>query len=317
MKYILLGLVLASCSGKAPQQTNFVPPAVPVTTAEVAIRDVPLYFEEMGIVTPYQTAEVKPQVNGLITSVHFQEGQWVEQGELLYIIEEAPYSIKVQEAEAQLAQNMANLQNAKKKLDRYKSLSKQDLIAQVEWDELETRITLSEAMVKGDEARLAAAKLDLARCRIVASISGRTSKTSLQAGNMVASHTTLVTLSQEKSLFVDFSITERELYQLPSSKISFEVFAAGEEECLASGEVTFIDHTIDPESGMIAASGLLTHMHKPLFTGQIVRLHVFFGNKLQAKLVPLRAIKTNQSGAYLFSVKEDSTVELRNVKLGP
>ena len=90
-------------------------PPVPVSTAEVAVRDVPLYFEEMGTIVPHQTAEVKPQVSGLLTGMHFKEGEWVEKGHLLYTIEEAPYAIKVQEAEAQLAQNMANLEQRRKK----------------------------------------------------------------------------------------------------------------------------------------------------------------------------------------------------------
>ncbi len=315
-KSMILAIVLVSCS-KNPPQLSYTPPAVPVTTAEVVIRDVPLYFEEMGMIVPSHKVEVKAQVNGVIKAIHFQEGQWVNQGDLLYTIDPASYAIKVQEAEAQLLQNLAHLNNAKKKLERYRSLTKQDLIAQVEWDELETRVSLCESMVKADQARLATAGLDLDHCHIVAPISGRSGKTVLQSGNCVASLETLVTLLQEKTFFVDFALTEQEFHQLSSEQPVIKVYAAGGEECLAGGKVTFVDYAVDPDSGMLSARGVLTEMHKQLFSGQTVRVHLFFGERLAAKLVPLKAIKTNQLGAYLYSVNDDHTVQLRNVQLGP
>lgn len=313
--YLLLGLALAGCGENAAPKGFEMPPA-PVSVAEIAVRDVPLYFEEMGTISPNQTAEVKPQVSGMIMGMHFKQGDMVKEGDLLYTIDEAPYMIKVQEAEALLFHNLANLHNAEKKLERYKSLSKQDLIAKVDFDELETKVILCQAIVRGDEARLATAKLDLEHCRVLAPITGRAGKSTLQAGNMVSAGASLITLSQENPMFVDFTLTEKELLQLPTMTPSLEVFAAGGEELLAVGEVTFLDRTIDTKTGMVAASGMLTAMHKPLFTGQSVRIHLFFGQKAQAKLVPLRAIKTNKTGAYVFSVKEDNTVEIRPVQLG-
>jgi membrane fusion protein, multidrug efflux system len=311
---MILGLACAGCSDKAPPKA-YKPPPVPVQTAAVEKRDFPLYFEAMGTLKPYRTAEVKSQVRGNITKVHFTEGEQVEEGALLYTIDEAPYAIKVQEMQALLAQNQAYLSNAKKKLERYKSLSKQDLISKVEWDELETKVALHEAMIQADEARLAAAKLDLEHCRIRAPLSGRAGKTCLQAGDM-ADSVLLVTLSQIDRLYVDFDITEKELQRIPATKPLLEIFATGSGEGLAKGEVTFIDHRMDPHTGMLAARGILTTLFKPLCAGQSVRVHLVFGKKEKASMVPLKAIKTNQAGPYVFSVKEDNTVELRSVKLG-
>ena len=140
-------------------------------------------------------AEVKPLVSGMITEVHFTDGDWIEEGTLLYSIDKTTFSIRVQEMEALLAQDLAHLNNAKKKIQRYKSLSKQDLISKVEWDEMETKVALYQAMLKGDKARLDAAKLDLEHCQVVAPIAGKASKTALHAGNM-ASNGSLVTLSK-------------------------------------------------------------------------------------------------------------------------
>ncbi len=310
-----ISIALAGCTDKAPQAA-FEPPPVPVQTASVEVRDLPLFFEAMGVVKPAKTAEIKPQVTGIIKEVHFKEGEWIEEGALLYALEEAPYTIRVQEAQAGADQNLAHLSNARKKLERYKTLSKQNLIAEVEWDEQETKIALHEAMLKADMARLAAAKLDLERCRITAPIAGLAGKSSLHAGNM-AEGETLVTLTQSDPLFVDFLITEKELLQITTSAPLIKVYAAGNEECLGVGKVTFMDHAIDPKTGMLAVSGKLAKEHKPLWPGQSVRIQLYFGKKENAMLIPMRAIKTNQDGPYLFAVKEDNTVEIRQVKLGP
>lgn len=310
-----MGIALAGCSDKE-SQTAFEPPPVPVHTAPVEVRDIPLHFEAMGVIRPSRTAVVKPQVTGIIQQIHFTEGEWIEEGALLYTLDEAPYLIRVREAEAQRDQTLAHLDNARKKWKRYKSLAKQDLIAEVEWDELETKIALHEAMLKADGARLAAAKLDLERCKIRAPIPGFASRGSLDAGNM-ASGDPLVTLMQTDPLFVDFQITEKELQQVRIATPAIKVFAAGSEECLGQGVVTFIDHAIKPRTGMLTVSGKLESSFQPLFPGQSVRVHLFFGTREKARLIPLRAVRTNQEGPYIFTVNEDNTVAVHAIKTGP
>jgi len=312
-----LGLffVLAGCADKPAQQGFEIPP-VPVQTATVEVRDVPLFFEALGVVKPFKKCDVKPQVNGVIKEVGFTEGQWIEEGKLLYVIDKAPFAIRVQEAEAQRDQNLAHLNNARKKLERYKSLSKQDLIAKVEWDELETKVALHEAMLKADEARLAAAKLNLEHCTITAPIAGYAGKSLFHVGN-IASGETLVTLTQTDPLYVDFLITEKELQEITTASPVIKVYGSGNEECLGFGNVTFMDHAIDPKSGMLAATGKLAKRYKSLRPGQTVSVHLYFGKKENAALIPMRAVRTNQDGPYIFTVKEDSTVEIRSIKLGP
>lgn len=272
-----IGVALAGCSDKGAQQ-NFEAPPVPVQVAEIEVRDVPLYFEAMGVIKPSRSAEVKPQVSGLIKKVFFSEGEWVEEGALLYSIDDAVYLNRLQEVEAQLDQDTAHLNNARKKLERYKSLTKQDLISQVEWDELTTKISLHEAMVKAGEARLAAAKLDLKHCTIVAPIAGFAGKSALTEGNM-AEGAPLVTLIQPDPLSVDFLITEKELQQITTNAPLVKVYAAGGEDYLAVGKVTFMDHAINPKSGMLAVSATLAKSPKNLWPGQSVRIQLYFGKK--------------------------------------
>lgn len=313
-KLLTLGLLLAGCSKDSPSSSYEMPP-VPVKTASVEVRDVPIFFESIGTIQPIQTAEVRPQVSGQITAVHFTEGSWVEEGTPLYSIDTSHYAIKVKEAEALLAQNIAHLKNAEKKLERCKSLTSKDIIAEVEWDEMETQILLYSALVQAGESHLAAAKLDLENCQIYAPIAGRTGKTQLHVGS-IAGGTPLVNILKTDLLYAEFSITEQELSKLPSSSPDVEVYAAGGDELMATGKVTFLDPSIDKRSGMIDVRALLQPSHKPVYPGQSVRVHIFTGKKEGAQLIPLRAIKTNQAGPYVFSVNEDNTVETRSVKLG-
>jgi multidrug efflux system membrane fusion protein len=318
MKYKLIlgcGLILAACSDKTPQQ-GFEPPPVPVQATAVEVRDVPLYFEAIGVVKAARTAEVKSEAREMIREIHFTEGDWVEEGDLLYVLDDTSQKIHVQEAEAQRDQNLAHWNNAKKKLERYRSLQTPDLISKVEWDELETKVALCEAMLKGDEARLMAAQHELEHCRITAPISGFAGKSLLQPGNQAATET-LVTLTQTDPLSIDFLITQQEVQQLPNKSLPLRVFALGEDKCLGKGNVTFMDHAIDPVTGMLAVSGQLAGEHHALWPGQSVRVHLYFGKKQQASLVPMRAVRTNQEGPYIFALKEDQTVEIRQVKLGP
>jgi multidrug efflux system membrane fusion protein len=313
MRWLSVLLILAACSSDTNQ--SFEMPPVPVQTAVVKRDDVPLYFEAIGIIKPFQMAEVKSQVTGMITAVHFEEGVWVEEGALLYTIDEAPYKIQAREAEAMLAQNIAHVKNAQKKLERYQSLSNPDLIAPVEWDELQTKIALHESMARADMAKLEAARLGLERCHILAPIAGRAGRSALQVGNMTSADS-LVKLSQMNPLYVDFEMTPSERQKLPE-KARAEVYIPGEGECIAAGHVTFVGHEIDPKSGMTSARAVLTDIQTSLLTQQSVCVRLFFGEKKGAMLIPLRAIKTNQQGPYVFLVKDDKTVEVRPVQLGP
>jgi membrane fusion protein, multidrug efflux system len=317
MKKFFLGccILLTGCSDTTPQQAFEMPP-VPVYAAPIEVRDVPLFFEAVGVVKPAKTAEVKARVSGIIEKIHFTEGERIEAGALLYTLEETSYAISVREAEARRGQTLVNFLCAKKKWERYKSLPNQDLIAKIEWDELESAVILQQAMLKADEARLAAAKLDLERCKIRAPISGFAGKNALQEGNMVGSDP-LVTLMQIEPLYIDFSITEKELREVSEPASPIRVYAVGKEECLGEGRVTFMDHAIDPQSGMLAVRGVLSPEHKAVWPGQIATVRVYYGKKEKAQMIPMRAIRTGQDGPYVFTITEDNTVEIRTVKLGP
>lgn len=317
MRWIILslGIVLAGCSDKTPEK-SFEMPALPVHAAAIEVRDLPLFFEAIGTVQPASATDIKPQVLGLIKQVHFKEGDHVKQGDLLYTLDEAPYAIRVKELEAQRDQTLIHLTTAKKKFDRCSSLAKQDLIAGVEWDEMESKIALYRAMLKADQARLASAQLDLEHCQIKAPLDGVIGKSCLHAGSM-ATNEPLVTLMRLEPLYVDFLITEKELQKIATTDLDVKIYAAGKETCLGAGKVTFMDHAINPKSGMLAVTAKLTEDHQLIWPGQSVTVRLYYDQKPQAQLIPMGAIRTSQEGPYIYAIKEDSTVEMRLIKLGP
>lgn len=322
IKIPLFALAVLSACSQGGGQGQFTPPPVPVLTAEALQADVPVSLESLGKIKASLVADVKPQVAGMITQVHFLEGQPVVKGDLLFSIDSKPYEIKVQEAEAVLAQDLSHLKNAEKKLERYKSLSKQNLISQVEWDELECKVAMYEALVEAHKARLAAANLELEHCQIVAPISGETGLIQVQEGNLVsASHAaSLVTISAIDPLFVDFTLTEHELEWLPpkwnQEGLFLEVLKPGSNEVVTEGSLTFLDQSIDSHSGMVRARGKVLNAAKTLRSGQSVRVRLHVGSQEMAMLVPAKSVKMNQEGSYVFVVGEDQTVALRSVTIG-
>jgi membrane fusion protein, multidrug efflux system len=181
---------------------------------------------------------------------------------------------------------------------------------------LESAVALHEAVLKADQARLAAAQLDLEHCKIRAPITGFAGKSALQAGSMVGTDS-LVTLMQTKPLYIDFLITEKELREVGAKGAVIKVYAAGKEECLGIGKVTFMDHAIDMKSGMLSVRGVLLKEHAPLLPGQTVSVRLYYRNKEKAQVIPIKAIRMNQDGPYIFKIKEDHTVEICSIKLGP
>lgn len=317
----ILGILLTACSSQQ-QSEKFIPPVVPIHAVEVRYEDVPLHFESLGTLKPAATVEIRPQVSGVLQAVHFSEGQFVKKGSILFSVETKSYLIRLQENEAQLAQNKTAYDLAQKKLDRYRSLSNKELIPQQEWDELHSQVAKNAAQIQADEAKIAAAKLDLERCEIAAPISGRIGKMAIHPGNLIsASQTTpLAILSNIEILTVEFTLTEREYQQLSSEhrrgSYPIEVCSLTCKDANTKGALTFLDNAFDPQTGLLALQGKIMNDQHNFLPGQHVRVRIPILVTRNAKVIPQKAVKINQQGPYVYVVKEDNTVEIRHVETG-
>jgi multidrug efflux system membrane fusion protein len=232
------------------------------------------------------------------------------------------YANKLQEAEAQLVQDRAALDTAQRKLDRHQNLVQQDLISKQEWDELKAQVAKNQGQVQADQARVTAARLDVARCTIISPVEGRAGKLQIHPGNLVNTIQTqpLVVLSQVDPLVVDFTLTEREYLSLKPEHLSgtypIEISAFSRPDERSKGTLSFADTSFETQTGLLPMRGSLPNPLMQFMPGQNVRVYLPIAVLQAAKLVPQKAVKINQQGPYVFIVKADQTVELRQVKLG-
>lgn len=317
----LLGVLLYSCSSQQDPDA-FELPVVPVHTAEVKLQDVPLYLHSLGMLKPAILVEIKPQTSGMLQTVHFTEGQFIKKGALLFTIDPQPYVIRLHESEAQLAQNKAAIDSARKKMDRYASLAKKELIPLQEWDDMHMQIAKQEAQVQGDEAKVAAARLDLQRCEITAPMNGRVGKLSVHPGNLISAgqSTPLTTLANIEVLTIEFTITEREYQQLSSEhrrgNHPIEISSLCTASETAKGSLTFLDNFFDPQTGLLLLQGKMVNVNHKFLPGQHVQVRIPIHTTRDAVVVPQKAVKINQQGPYVFVVSEEKTVDMRPVKIG-
>ena len=313
--------LLASCQSndEAPAQEM---PAVPVIAAVPVVKDVPVYIEAVGTLKPSVRLEIFPQVSGAIERVLVEEGAIVEKGTPLVIIEQAPYQIKMQEAEAQLAMNKASLESARRKLERFSTLAGKDLIAQTEWDDLETAFATAQAAIQLDEARVRGSRLDLERCTLRSPIAGRVGKLDLHPGLLIMhaqgtpQGAPIAEVVQMDPLIVEFSVTEKEYAKTAGWDQPIQLKLLCSDAICKEGRVTFLDNHFDSRTGMMLIRAKISNAEQTLRPGQSVRVQVPVSVAVQAKLIPQKAIRYNQQGAYVYVVQEDSTVALRPIVTG-
>lgn len=317
----ILGTCLCSCSSQQ-DPAGFKPPVVPVRTAEVKLQDVPLFIHSLGTLKPAILVEIRPQAGGMLQSVHFTEGQFIKKGTILFTIDPQPYIIRLHETEAQLAQDKASLETARKKLERFSNLAKKELIPLQEWDEMHLQIAQQEAQVQADEARVAAARLDLQHCEITAPMNGRVGKLSVHPGNLIAvgQPAPLTTMANIEVLTVEFTVTEKEYQQFSfehrRGNFPIEISSLCGPSDVSKGTLTFLDNAFDPKTGLLLLQGKMVNASHKFLPGQHVQVQVPIHTTQDAVVVPQKAVKINQQGPYVFVVNEEKTVEVRPIKIG-
>lgn len=310
-------LLLCGCSNEKDQK-KMEAPAVPVFAVPAYVKDIPVYVESIGTLQPSVQIEVRPQVNGLLKEVFVLEGQKVEEGTPLFQIDEKPYAIKVQEAKAQLAIDQAALTAAEKKSERYRTLAEKNLIAEIEWDELQTQQEKATALLKLDEAKLSAALLDLERCTLKSPVDGILGKVDVRAGQLIANGQAapLSVISNLDPLLAEFTLTEKEFIKLPEGQLEIEITPLCDECQVRRGSLTFLDNQFDSKSGQLLVRGKLANPDLKLRPGQGIRVKLAIALHRDAILIPQKTIRYSPQGPYVYVVQADNSVAFRQVKLG-
>ena len=316
MVSIVVTVFFFACSKKSGPPPK---PPVPVTAGTVIQKTVPVQVRAIGNVETYSTISVKSQIDGQLIRVHFKEGQDVKKGDILFTIDPRPYEAALKQAEANLAKDSAQLENARVEVSRYVELVKKGYVAQEQYDQIRTNAAALEATVNAEKALVENARLQLRYCFIYSPITGRTGNLMANQGNLIKANADnpMVTINQIQPIYVTFSVPEQYLSEIKKymagSKVKVEVYVTRDEDHPEEGVLTFIDNAVDMTTGTIKLKGTFANKEKRLWPGQFVNLILTLTTQPNAVVVPSQAIQTGQIGDYVFVIKSDLTVESRPV----
>jgi len=313
---------VAAVSGAAPGKGA--PPPVPVVAIAARTGDMPVYLSALGTVTAYNTVTVKSRVDGQIMKVAFEEGQTVKEGDLLLEIDPRPFEVQLAQAEGQMARDRAQLEVAKRTLQRNGELLSQGIIARQMYDDQQAAVGQFTGAVQMDQALIDQAKLQLTYSRITAPISGRVGLRRVDVGNIVQANdaTGLAVITQVQPITVLFTVPEDDLRSVigasgDADRLAVEAYDRAGQKQLATGALESTDNQIDPATGTTKLKAVFPNTDESLFPNQFVNVRVLLDTKKDAVIVPGAAVQRGKDGTFVFVVKADSTVEVRPVELGP
>ncbi len=293
---------------------------IPVLTAPVSQRDVPVTREGLGNVAAFYTVTVKPQVDGRIDQVAFTEGQRVKKGDLLVQIDPRPFAIQLQSAQAALARDQANFTNAKLNLDRYKTLSGQNLIAVQQYTDQAAAAAQADAQVQADQAQIASARLNLDYARITSPIDGVVGVRLVDPGNVVHASDAggLVVVTQLDPIALLFTLPEDDLMAVTKamSEGAPAVFALsrGGDQLLGQGTLSVLDNQINQATATIRLKAIFDNSKQRLWPNQFVKARLKLGTRKNAIVIPSVAIQHGPQGTFVYVVSSDSKATPRPIE---
>ncbi|EGR0668745.1 efflux RND transporter periplasmic adaptor subunit [Vibrio vulnificus] len=323
---IVASALLAGCEDKALQQHNTMVPLV--VTQEVLMLDYQPSNAYIGRVEAVEDTNITAQVSGYLKARHFEEGQLVEKGALLYTIEPSSFEAQVASAKASLAQAKASLKKAELDHQRGKNLLPRGSISQSEFDALTAGLLGAQAQLEAANAQLKLADVNLSYTQIRAPFSGRISDSKVSTGDLVSpSSGILTTLVSLDPIHTAFSISERERLALgierikgdgstPSAGVEVQLQLENGKEYPHLGRLDYLGNRIDTKTGTIALRAVVANPDHQLLPGQHIKVNLREKQAKSVVVVPRRAVQTDLEGHFVMVMTQGEVAERRNVSLG-
>ncbi len=295
--------------------------AVPVVVGQAERTTVPIELTAIGTGQAYQTVSVESQVDGIVKEVHYHQGQFVRKGDLLVTLDKDPFLAAVAQAEAALARDKAQAQLSQSDLERSQSLYKEGIVSPQQFDQSRATSAASEATVRSDEAAIQTANIQLSYCSIYAPISGVTGAQLVSPGATVKAHDvpTLVVINQLEPMYVNFSVPQQYLETIKESmarsRLRVQATPPGS-TTPETGVLTFVNNTVDTTTGTIQLMATFSNARHRIWPGQYSNVLLNLGQQQNVLVVPSQSVQMGQQGDYVFVVKPDKTVDVRQVKVG-
>jgi multidrug efflux system membrane fusion protein len=312
--------------GTATETKSARPPARQQVVADVAVeRPVPIQVTAIGTVQPIATVVIKSRVDGEVAQVHFEEGQEVREGDLLFTLDSRAFQAQLAQSEANLERDRAQLQRAQAEVRRQTELATRGVASAQKLEDVQTAVAVIEAAIHATEAAIENARVNLNYTIIRSPIDGKTGSVALKRGNLVKSNDTsqqavpLVTITQLRPIYVTFTVPERHLADIraamASGRLPVVATIPNQPQQAITGALTFVDNQVDVATGTISLKAKFANDDTRLWPGQFVTVILTIGTQANAIVVPSVAIQIGQNGPYVFVIKQDSTVELRLVRV--
>jgi multidrug efflux system membrane fusion protein len=318
----VLAMVKAKLNTEAqapPAAAGFVMP-VPVT--HVVKKSVPIYYEYAARTESIRDITLQARVAGYVEEQHVPDGADVTTGTLLYSIDPRDYQATLDQAKAQKLRDEAARDYANSSLDRGSALAKEGWLAKDTYDQRTSALRQAQAALVMDEAAIRTAELNLGYTKILAPFAGRLGKHLASVGTLISvSGAPLNTLVQLDPIYVTFNPSETELEAIQKVRASgneaADVFIPGQAEAHHKGKVTFVDNTVDKQTGTLVARATIPNADFSLLPGQYVRVRLRVGVQANALMVPQTAVGSSQLGKYLYVVGKGNVVEQKLITAGP
>jgi RND family efflux transporter MFP subunit len=280
---------------------------VPVEVATAIKKPLPIRAESLGTVTPMASVAVKTRIDTEIVEVHFADGAYVQKGDLLFTLDSRALQAQLKEKEGTSTRNRAALEGAERDVRRYTELIAKGATTQLNLDNAVTQSNVLRGQLAADESAVENLKVQIGYCTIRAPISGRASMASVKVGNFVrpADATPLATIIQTAPVYVTFTLPQRNLADLrtalASGSANIDAVVPGDSRH-ATGQVTMIENTVDPVTGMVAVRATMPNKDEMLWPGTLVNVKLVFKEE-EAVAIPSTAVQASQTGTFVFVVK--------------